>query len=134
MSQELPQHLNQKSQMVAKEESDLIVRRKDVEEKQDGRLLRKNELAKGVSFYKERLGLSFERMPDNSLSFRMTMIDPDNHARPFTFAVLVNSKNRYEVVRCEPKVDFGPLLKDLNENNNFSSFVQNMRRLFKALV
>jgi hypothetical protein len=73
-------------------------------------------------------------MPDNSLSFRMTLIDPENPARPFTFAVLVNSKNKYEVLRCEPKVDFDPLLSSLNQDNNFSVFVQNMRRLFKKLV
>lgn len=40
-----------------------------------------NELSKGVTFYKERLGLAFERMPDNSLSFRLTLIDPEVRTR-----------------------------------------------------
>jgi kinetochore protein Spc25 len=91
-------------------------------------------LSSKVTFYKQRLGLSFERLPDNSLSFRLTLIDPENHQRPFTFSIIVNSKNRYEVLRCEPKVDYAPLLSKLNETNNFSLFVQQMRRAFKALV
>ena len=131
---ELPQKIQAKTEQVDQEQENLNERKKEVDAKKEGRMLRKNELSKGVTFYKERLGLSFERMPDNSLSFRLTLIDPENPGRPFTFAVLVNSKNRYEVLRCEPRVDYEALLNNLNETNNFSSFVQQMRRLFKKMV
>jgi hypothetical protein len=134
LNSEVPAQIGDKAKEVEQEQENLNVRRKEVETKQAGRLLRKNELSKGVTFYKERLGLSFERMPDNSLSFRLTLIDPENPVRPFSFAVLVNGKDRYEVLRCEPRVDYESLLVNLNETNNFSTFVQQMRRLFKKLV
>jgi kinetochore protein Spc25 len=131
---EAPKKVEEKTKALNAEQENLNVCIKDVEAKKAGRQLRKNELSKGVTFYKERLGLSFERMPDNSLSFRLTLIDPENPARPFSFAVLVNSKNVYEVLRCEPKVDYDTLLGQLNKTNDFSAFVQQMRRLFKKMV
>ena len=134
LTAEVPKQMEEKKKAVDAEQENLEKCKKDVEDKKAGRMLRKNELSKGVTFYKERLGLSFERMPDNSLAFRLTLIDPANPARPFTFAVLVNKQNRYEVLRCEPRVEYESLLTDLNETNNFSTFVQHMRRLFKKMV
>jgi len=131
---ELPERNTAIAQTVEQQLAEVAACRRDLEAKQAGRQLRKNEMSKGVTFYKERLGLSFERMPDNSLSLRMTLIDPENWARAFSFAVLVNSKDKYEVLRCEPKVDYDALLTELNDTNNFSQFVQKMRRKFKALV
>jgi kinetochore protein Spc25 len=134
LASELPAKLSEHNKQLEEEQRGLEACRRDVDAKKEGRQLRKNELSMGITFYKERLGLSFERMPDNSLSLRMTLIDPENPARPFSFAVFVNAKNKYEVLRCEPRVDFDALLTNLNQDNNFSLFVQNMRRLFKKLV
>ena len=134
LTTELPLKLAEQNKKLEQEQIALQACRKDIQAKMEGRQLRKNELSMGVTFYKERLGLAFERMPDNSISLRMTLIDPENPARPFSFAVLVNSKNKYEVLRCEPKVDYDQLLANLNQDNNFSVFVQSMRRLFKKLV
>ena len=134
LDSEVPAQIGEKAKLVEQEQENLNSRKTEVQAKQAGRMLRKNELSKGVTFYKERLGLSFERMPDNSLSFRLTLIDPENPARPFSFAILVNAKDRYEVLRCEPRVDYESQLVNLNESNNFSTFVQQMRRLFKKMV
>lgn len=128
---EMPQKIGEKAKVVDQELKDLEKQKENVQEKQQGRALRKNELSKGVTYYKERLGLSFERMPDNSLSFRMNMIDAVNPSRPFTFAILVNQSNVYEVVRCEPKVDYEKMLSQLNNSNDFGQFVKQMRTKFQ---
>ena len=128
---EMPQRIGEKARVVDQELKDLEDQRNNVAEKKQGRELRKNELSKGVSYYRERLGLSFERMPDNSLSFRLTMIDAENPERPFVFAVLVNKNNKYEVVRCQPQVSYDKMLLELNETNNFGKFVQQMRAKFQ---
>ena len=132
--EEVPARLSDKSKQLEAEQRALEVARRQMEEKREGRELRRNEMAKGIPFYKDRLGLAFERMPDGSLSFRLTLVDPQNPARPFTFALLVTPENTYQVLRCEPRVNYDPLLGQLNQDNNLSIFVRQMRRLFKMLV
>ncbi len=131
---EVPAKLAEKSKALEDEQRALEVARRDYEAKRVGRELRKNEMSKGVTFYKERLGLAFEKLPDCSLSFRLTLIDPENPQRPFSFAMFVDQSNVYHVLRCEPRVEFDPLLAQLNRDNKLSVFVQHMRRLFKKLV
>ncbi len=132
--EEVPAKLSDRSKQLETEQRALEAARRQVEEKREGRELRRNEMAKGIPFYKDRLGLAFERMPDGSLSFRLTLVDPQNPARPFTFSLLVTAQNTYQVLRCEPRVEYDALLGQLNQDNDLSVFVRQMRRLFKNLV
>ena len=100
---------------------------------EEGRNLRMNEMSMGLPFYQDRLGLTFERLPNKALKFRFTLIDPENHSRPFEFAVRVEH-NTYRVLRCQPRVQYDKLLAELNETNAFGTFVKAMRAKFKALV
>jgi flagellar biosynthesis GTPase FlhF len=132
--EDVPAKLSDRNKQLESEQRALEMARRQVEEKREGRELRRNEMAKGIPFYKDRLGLAFERMPDGSLSFRLTLLDPQNPARPFTFALLVTPQNAYQVLRCEPRVDYDALLGQLNRDNDLSVFVRQIRRLFKNLV
>ena len=90
-----------------------------------------NELARGITFYR-RLGLDFEKISDERLRLVFTAIDASDPERPFSFSMRVTDTDAYEVDDCEPRVaELPALLRALNENNDFSRFVQGMRRAFK---
>lgn len=92
------------------------------------------ELTKGIEFYK-RLGLSFEKITEDNLRIVLTQIDHANPGRRFTFTVRMSADERYDVVECDPPVAaLQQMLAQLNADNDFSKFVQLMRREFKALV
>lgn len=60
--------------------------------------------------------------------------DPE---RPFVIAVYVDENGRYVVPECFPALpreDFERLLADVNDTNNFASFVSSVRRGFVALA
>jgi hypothetical protein len=62
------------------------------------------------------------------------MIDPDDEQREFFFSLFVTSADTYQIEECGPKLPsdrVAPLIADLNKNNRFSTFVQQMRKLFK---
>eukprot|EP00941_MAST-03F_sp_MAST-3F-sp1_P001202 g1202.t1 len=82
----------------------------------------------------KRLGLHFVRAANDALTLVFTLIDPNDHLRKFEFSVQVNDEDKYEVKLCEPKVEMEGLLKILNETNDFSGFVQAMRKKFQDLV
>lgn len=91
------------------------------------------ELSKGVSYF-EKMGLTFEKAEDDRLRVVFTQLDPDAPERRFTFTVLVTDKDVYEVTECTPPVPaLEGLVSQLNASNDFSGFVQMMRRAFKAV-
>ena len=65
-----------------------------------------NELSLGRDFYRKYLGLDFQRIEEDRLRFVFNNIDPDDHARQFSFCVFINEKNKYQgewvtsVCRC----------------------------------
>lgn len=92
-----------------------------------------NELTKGVAYYK-RLGLDFDRIHDDKLRLSFTLIDPRAPDRAFAFNVKVSDSDTYHVDSCEPPIaGLEGLVADLNASNDFSAFVQTMRRKFKEL-
>ena len=92
------------------------------------------ELQKSLSFYRKS-GLNFERFDDRQLKLTFTLVDPRDHARPFSFFLLVNSHDQYEVEGCSPPIAALPeMLATLNATNDFSAFVVGMRQQFKAMV
>eukprot|EP00743_Colponemidia_sp_Colp-15_P002725 GILK01002951.1.p1 GENE.GILK01002951.1~~GILK01002951.1.p1 ORF type:complete len:245 (+),score=60.84 GILK01002951.1:57-737(+) len=103
-----------------------------LQEKEKANSYRVAELTKGVQFYKERLGLDFQRVGDNRLRVVFTQIDPDQPNKEFWFSVHVNENDIYQIEDCVPAVGgVSKMLDELNTSNNFSSFVQAMRRKFK---
>eukprot|EP01138_Halocafeteria_seosinensis_P005314 gb/GECG01005433.1/.p1 GENE.gb/GECG01005433.1/~~gb/GECG01005433.1/.p1 ORF type:complete len:252 (+),score=52.92 gb/GECG01005433.1/:1-756(+) len=96
------------------------------------------ELTKGVSFYK-RLGLTFDREENERLRIKFTQIDPAAPQKEFSFAVHVSDDDQYEVTACNPSSlgenpSVDELVYQLNQTNNFSKFIREMRKKFKQLV
>jgi len=109
----------------------------ELEEKERNKKLLMNELTKGLSFYRERLGLEFQRIGENRLRFIFTRIDPSKEEKEFQFSVFVNAKDAYEMEECQPALSattLQQLMKELNHSNNFSKFVLCLRRKFKETL
>ena len=90
------------------------------------------ELTRGVACYK-RLGLDFEKIHDERLRLVFTQIDALDPTRKFAFNVRVSGDGdeAYTVDDVEPPVaGLDALVAHLNETNDFSVFVQMMRRKF----
>ena len=89
------------------------------------------ELTRGVAFYK-RLGLDFEKIHDERLRLVFTQVDALDPTRKFAFNVRVaESDEAYTVDDVDPPVaGLDALVAQLNATNDFSVFVQMMRRKF----
>jgi hypothetical protein len=89
-----------------------------------------NELTKGVSFYR-RLGLEFEKIDADKLKLVFTLIDPAAPSKTYSFNVRITAADNYEVDEVNPPIaGVDVLLTELNTNNDFSRFVQLMRKKF----
>ena len=98
------------------------------------------EYARGLDAYK-RLGLVFENVAgeagaSNNIRCVMTLINPSDPGARFCFEVHVSpSDDTYAVTSCQPPVAALPtLVAQLNATNQFSVFIQLMRREFVALA
>ena len=89
-----------------------------------------------MAFYR-RLGLDFERIQDEKLRLVFTQLAPADPAAKFAFTLWITPTETYAVDDVSPALPgevVGALLQELNAGNDFSGFVQRMRRAFKALV
>jgi hypothetical protein len=92
------------------------------------------ELTRGLECY-QRLGLSFEKLSDDRLRLVFTLIDPTDPNKRFFFTVRMNDSDAYTVDECSPPIDtMADMVRLLNENNDFSKFVQYVRREFKKIT
>jgi hypothetical protein len=95
-----------------------------------------NDLTRGISFYKY-LGLEFQKAEGDCMKFIFTQIDSSNHSRVFYFTIYVDNNDQYQFVNSNPPLDLSycqSCIQLLNENNNISRFVINMRNAFKSGV
>ena len=93
------------------------------------------EIEKGVGFYRERLGLYFDKLEDESLKFTLIYIHPQHKMRPYSFSLKVEeSTNQYSLTYCNPQVHYESLLHQLNKDNELKPFIKGMRKLFVETV
>lgn len=95
-----------------------------------------SELTRGVSFYRQ-LGLDFEKIHDDKLRLVFSQVDPSDPGRKFAFTLWITPSDTYAVDEVAPALPAGVLpglLAELNSGNDFSAFVQRMRKAFKGLV
>jgi len=91
------------------------------------------ELTRGLECY-QRLGLSFEKLSDDRLRLVFTLIDQTDPNKRFFFTVRMNDSDAYTVDECSPPIDtMADMVRLLNENNDFSRFVQLVRQEFKKI-
>ena len=89
-----------------------------------------------MAFYR-RLGLDFERIQDDKLRLVFTLLDPARPDAKCAFTLWVTPTEAYAVDDVEPALpapQLAALLQELNAGNDFSGFVQKMRRAFKQLL
>jgi hypothetical protein len=105
----------------------------DIEELRTNKEKTISELTKGVRFFRERLGLDIVTV-DQKLQLTFTCIDPAAPQRAFQFFVAVDDE-KYDITGVSPPVaNLSALVAELNVTNEFSAFVQKMRRAFKATL
>jgi hypothetical protein len=97
-----------------------------------------DDLTRGVVNYK-KLGLDFAQTGrDAELRLNFTEIDPVDSSRIFSFVLLVNDEEKYDVIKCDPKIDpleLAKILCELNESGgeDISILARRMRRAFREL-
>lgn len=97
-----------------------------------------DDLTRGVVNYK-KLGLDFTQTGrDGELQLSFTDIDAEDPSRIFSFVLIVNDEEKYDITNCNPKVDAMELvdvLDELNESGgeDISILARRMRRAFKEL-
>lgn len=108
--------------------------RADFERREAEVTLELQELSRGLDCYR-RLGLAFEKLADDRLRLVFTLVDAARPQRRFCFTVKMTEADAYAVDECDPPVAaLEGMVRLLNETNDFSRFVQGMRREFKALA
>jgi len=97
-----------------------------------------DDLTQGVVNYK-KLGLDFTQMEqDSGLKLNFTEIDPDDPSKNFSFVLLVNDDEKYDIANCNPQIDameLEDILEELNESGgeDISILARRMRRAFKEV-
>lgn len=69
--------------------------------------------------------------------FAFNNIDPNDPERKFSFMLIVNEQEKYDIVDCKPALDAADLVKllqDLNETEDTSSLVRRMSKFFCAVL
>jgi len=81
--------------------------------------------------------LHFERVGDDHLRVVFNNIDAENPKKEFWFAVHIDQENVYQIGdgSCKPYVVMLPeMLSELNDKNDFGSFVRQMRAEFVQMA
>jgi len=89
-----------------------------------------------TEFFRARLGLRFDRTPDQVLRIVFTKLDPANAEREFVVGVQVLEDDvTYAVRLCEPQLEgLDGLLETLNSTTDLRGFVISVRSSFQALL
>lgn len=69
---------------------------KAVREKEKEKNNSMGEVTKGITYYRERLGLDFQRLGQDRLRFVFIYLDPNDHGREFSFSLRVDTNNSYK--------------------------------------
>ncbi|KAF6002149.1 hypothetical protein F1559_001402 [Cyanidiococcus yangmingshanensis] len=153
----LPVKQQELEQEIAERKRDLERRRALLNACEEARRTRLMHLQKALVWYRDRLGLRFQRVGDVSgtdagrvdgkvrVVFRH--IDARDPNREFAFTVYVDQEtDTFRVEDCNPNVDAIPMpdgtvplrlaqmVDALNRTNDFGAFVAQMRRRFKAFT
>lgn len=132
--QQLPAELDAKMQALEAKRAIVAGTLRDAADVEADRVQKLNELNRGIGFFRQRLGLDFTQVAPGGLRVTYTYVDPADELRPFSFLVRVNGTGVFEISEVSPALEVDSLVAKLNQNNDFSWFVQAMRRRFKSLL
>ncbi|KAL0213159.1 hypothetical protein RCL1_006785 [Eukaryota sp. TZLM3-RCL] len=94
-----------------------------------------SHLSQGVSTYRQRLGLSFEKS-GSALQFNFTLIDLKSPARMFSAAISIINGN-YCWEKSNPEISHNisqQLIQNLNATNSLSKFCISLRKVFCTIA
>ncbi|XP_072541195.1 kinetochore protein Spc25 [Salminus brasiliensis] len=95
---------------------------------------RLKNLNKTKDIFQERLSLEIRKIQGEKLQFIFRNINHENPESAYTFLLRINEDGVYQIVSCDPQlVQMGYLERRLQETNNFSAFLANVRKEFVAL-
>lgn len=135
--QSLPGILQEQNATIEAEEKNLADQRNILIKTEKEATHNMTEKRVGQQTFQERLGLRFERVEDDHLRVVFNNIDVQDPAKDFWFAVQIDEDNVYQFgnTSCKPYVEELPdMLSNLNETNDFGSFVRQMRTKFVELA
>ena len=90
-----------------------------------------DDLTRGVVNYK-MLGLDFVRTDvDGRLRFAFTKLDEDDPSREFSFLLIVDEDDKYDIMDCDPDIPAAKLegvLDELNQTEDMSALARSMSK------
>ncbi|KAL2081434.1 hypothetical protein ACEWY4_023287 [Coilia grayii] len=96
---------------------------------------RLKELHGMTELFRNYLGLEIRKIHGEKLQFVFRNLDPQDPECAFTFVLRINDEGVYKIESCSPLLEcMAELEQKLNEHNNFSAFLPNVRKAFKDLI
>ena len=95
-----------------------------------------NDVTMGVALYR-KLGLEFQKCPNNAMKFTFTQIDARNPKREFYFSIYVDDQDVYQFVESSPEIEASKIIQMMEQINidcDISVFVFKMRKAFISLA
>ncbi|XP_027020252.2 kinetochore protein Spc25 [Tachysurus fulvidraco] len=95
---------------------------------------RLKNLNKLKEIFQEWLSLEIRKIQGEKLQFIFRNINHKNPQNAFTFLLRINENGEYQIVSCDPPLaKMDQLERQLQETNNLSAFLANVRKEFVAL-
>ncbi|KAL4636197.1 kinetochore protein Spc25 [Arapaima gigas] len=92
-------------------------------------------LNKAKQMFQDWLGLEIRKIHGEQLQFVFRNINSKDPESASTFILRISMEGSYEVISCDPPLEcMGQLEKRLQETNNFSAFLANVRKEFVSLT
>ncbi|XP_066497314.1 kinetochore protein Spc25 [Hoplias malabaricus] len=95
---------------------------------------RLKNLNKIKEIFQERLSLDIRKVQGEKLQFIFRNINHKNPESIYTFVLRINAEGVYQIISSDPPLaQMDHLERRLQETNNFSAFLANVRKAFVAL-
>ncbi|XP_026866009.2 kinetochore protein Spc25 [Electrophorus electricus] len=95
---------------------------------------RLKNLNKIKEIFQERLSLEIRKIQGEKLQFIFRNINHKNPESAYTFLLRISEDGVYQMISCDPPLEQAVHLeRKLQETNNFSAFLANVRKEFVAL-
>ncbi|XP_065053153.1 uncharacterized protein LOC135682265 isoform X2 [Rhopilema esculentum] len=132
--QKLESGVNDDQSKIKEENAKLEILETDVTALEKFVNAKEEKVLKGITFFKERLGLDFKTLKEDKIRVIFTKLDEDNEKRQFSFDTKI-VESKYIVSNCNPPVQqLDAYVKEVNQTNDFTKFVVKMRKAFKSTL
>ncbi|XP_062389960.1 kinetochore protein Spc25 [Sardina pilchardus] len=144
-SRELPEVISETEEKILIKESLLqkIDRLKKEQSKHKDLIVAQNKankdrlknLHKVKQVFQDCLKVEIRKIQGEKLQFVFRNLDHRDPESAYTFMLQINEEGAYQIESCSPPLECMPQLEQrLKETNNFSAFLANVRKEFKALI